>query len=157
VDGQPDRPGIGEFAVVLGERNEDTVVAAYVYAFTSPPDITAGPVTDVAGSTVTIGLGDQATSVDLASNGNPVPVLLNGTSIVDPSTLTTADTLLVIGTDNADGTFTGSVAFAFNTDNRGPAGDNDDGPDGDRDRHHGSGDSPGDDDPDGRDQAPNGE
>jgi hypothetical protein len=54
VDGDEGAPVEGEFAVVLGEREEDTVVAATVDGWTEVPDVVAGAVTDVSGSVVTL-------------------------------------------------------------------------------------------------------
>jgi len=54
VDGDEGAPVEGEFAVVLGEREEDTVVAATVDGWTEAPDVLAGAITDVSGSVVTL-------------------------------------------------------------------------------------------------------
>ena len=57
VDGVAGTAVVGEFAIVLGERDQDTVVAASVTGYTSAPDVQAGQITDVSGSVVTLGDG----------------------------------------------------------------------------------------------------
>ncbi len=188
VDGAAATVDVDEFVIVLGERDANNVVAATVDAYTSPPDVEAGQISAVAGSTITLGdqwVGaqgndrrgedgrrtgdssrgnserhsritngadttvagdappnetqpvddtdptdggqpadstppddDQPTTLDLTN----VPVVLNGGSTVDPSTLTAGERIVVLGETNADtGVFTAQIAFAFNEQDRHPA------------------------------------
>jgi len=165
VDGAAAAPADGEFAVVLGERDGNTVVAATVDAYTTAPDVVAGRISSVDGTTVTLaprgGHGrsadgrisskphrphgddsqdpsgqdpsgqdpssqdpsDQpaATTVDLAPGGTAVPVVLNGGATTDPSALVAGENIVILG-DSSSGTFTPTIAFAFNGDDRRPAG-----------------------------------
>jgi hypothetical protein len=59
VDGDAGAPVEGEFAVVLGEREQDTIVAATLDGWTEAPDVVAGEITDVSGSVLTLDNGWQ--------------------------------------------------------------------------------------------------
>lgn len=78
VDGASGAPEEGEFAVVLGEREDDTIVAASVDAWTEVPDVVAGGITDVSGSVVTLddswpgcAPGDDSPGDDSPGDGTP--------------------------------------------------------------------------------------
>jgi hypothetical protein len=112
----------GQFVAVLGEGDHDTLLAASVYAFSAAPTVTGGEVSAVDGTVVTFGEDDTSTSLDLGTatlviNGNP-----GGT--VDQ--ITPGNRLVVIGSTDGTGTFTATMAFAFNSGDRGPVGENDD-------------------------------
>ncbi|GAA1658687.1 hypothetical protein [Actinoplanes couchii] len=66
VDGVAGKVAEDEFVIVLGERDGDNVVAATVDAWTTPPDVVAGDIADVSGSTVTLSgeWGDDDSSDD---------------------------------------------------------------------------------------------
>ncbi len=213
VDGKAGTIDEGEFVIVLGERDGDNVVAATVDAYTTEPDVEAGRIADITGSTITLGdewggdpsgddhhrgdngydrrpggdrgdrrgggnrLGrtapatmaddptpgaspdpsaspdpgpvaspdpspispdpsasqpgdetspgddtqpddDQPTTVDLTN----VPIVLNGGSTVDVSTLTIGERIVVLGETSDDtGDFTPQIAFAFTPHNHRPA------------------------------------
>lgn len=113
----------GQTAVVLGENDHDTVLAASVYAYSQPPSFLSGDVTDVSGTVVTLD-ADGEPSIDLAPGGTPVPLLLNGNPGATADQLSVGDKLLVIGTDTGNG-FTPALAFGFNQQDDGPVGTND--------------------------------
>jgi hypothetical protein len=188
VDGAAATVEQDQFVIVLGERDANNVVAATVDAYTTPPDVEAGNISAIAGSTITLGDewgddqgndghgedgqgngdsgrgnserhgrttsgantavaghqtpsasqpiddtdpadgsqpadstepdDDQPTTLDLTN----VPVVLNGGSTVDPSTLTTGERIVVLGQTSSDtGVFTAQIAFAFNEQDRRPA------------------------------------
>jgi hypothetical protein len=191
VDGAAGTVDADEFAIVLGERDANNVVAATVDAYTTPPDVQAGRISAIAGTTITLGdewgddqggdgehhgddgndgpgdserhgritssakattadnptpsaspdpsasrpgndtppadgsqpgddiqPGDQPTTLDLTS----VPVVLNGSSTVDVSTLTTGERIVVLGeTSPETGDFTPQIAFAFDQHDLRPA------------------------------------
>ena len=212
MDGVTGKVAEDEFAIVLGERDGNNVVAATVDAYTTPPDVEAGKISDISGPTITLGDewgGDQRKGddqnddrdsgdhgndrrgnhgQDAAGRANPkrhggaddptpsssasepgddpqpgqdaepgddpqpsddpqpgddsqpgddtepgddqpttvdltnVPVVLNGGSTVNVSTLTTGERIVVLGeTDATSGTFIPQIAFAFNQDDRHPA------------------------------------
>ena len=149
VDGATAAPADGEFAVVLGERDGDTVVAATVDGYTTTPDVVAGRISEVDGTTVTLdgdggasgrvqrhGHGDRdpaddqgpgdgggkpaVTTVDLAPGGTAVPVVLNGSATTDPATLSAGENIVILG-DSSGGDFTPTIAYAFNGDDCRPA------------------------------------
>lgn len=122
VDGTSGTLGVGQFLVVLGERSQDTVVAASVYAFSTAPSVVSGEITAVSGTSVTLD-GDTPTVVDLAPGGTAVPILLNGTSTVTPDALTTDMKILILG-QTSSGVFTPTQAFAFDGQDTGPCGHN---------------------------------
>jgi hypothetical protein len=71
VDGASGTPAEGEFAVVLGEREDDTIAAASVDAWTDVPDVVAGGITDVSGSVVTLDDSWPGCSPGAPGDGSP--------------------------------------------------------------------------------------
>jgi hypothetical protein len=55
VDGAAGTVAEDEFVIVLGERDGNNVVAATVDAYTAPPDVEAGDISEISGSVITFG------------------------------------------------------------------------------------------------------
>jgi hypothetical protein len=150
VDGSSNTPlAVGDTVAVLGESSHDTIVAAQIFGFTNAPAFLRGDITAISGNNVTVGddndgehndravaddHGDDAVTVSLAG----VPTFLNGDAGASASDLAVGDKLVLIGSVDSTGTFTPTMAFAFNHKDHNPCGDNDNGDDHGHDGgHHG--------------------
>jgi len=122
VDGAPGTVTIGQTVAVLGEGVQDSVLAASVTAFSTAPAVISGTVSDITATTVTVGDGDTATSVDLAG----VPLVVNGNSGGTVTDLGVDTTLVVLGITDTAGVFTPTTAFGFTSADVNPVGDNPD-------------------------------
>ena len=112
----------GQFAAVLGEGDHDTLLAASVYAYSAAPALTGGEVSAVNGTVVTMGEDDASTDVDLST----AALVLNGNPGATVDQITSGDRLVVLGRVDGSGTFTATTAFAFNSGDSGPVGENQD-------------------------------
>jgi hypothetical protein len=121
VDGSAGSLVIGQFVAVLGECDNDTVLASSVTALTIAPDVVAGEISEVTGTVVTLGDDDSPVTMDLAG----VPLVLNGNSATADA-LTSGARLMALGSTDPAGRFTPSLAFGFDHGDRGPVGGNDD-------------------------------
>lgn len=122
VDGAAGSLTVGQSVAVLGEGVHDLVLAAAVYAFSTTPTVLAGDVTAVNGTQVTIGDSDNGATVDLAG----VPLSVNGNPDSATAALGTDTNIVVLGTTDTAGTLTPTLAFAFTSADRNPAGHNPD-------------------------------
>jgi len=122
VDGAAGSLTVGQSVAVLGEGVHDLVLAAAVYAFTATPTILAGDVAAVNGTLVTIGDSENGATVDLAG----VPLSVNGNPDSTTAALDADTNIVVLGSTDTAGTLTPTVAFAFNSADRNPAGANPD-------------------------------
>ncbi len=150
VDGAAGTLTAGQYVVILGERDHDSVLAASVAAFSTAPDTRAGTIASITGSTVTLAADDAQESTDNNTGGDTpgetsgddqvpspaaaqpagidltgVPLTLNGSPGASATGLAVGDKLLVLGT-TSNGVFTPSAAYAFNGQDNAPAGDNKD-------------------------------
>lgn len=122
VDGAPGTLTVGQSVAILGEGTHDTVLAATVAAFTTAPAVLAGDISDVTGTVVTIGDGDNPASVDLTG----VPLVVNGNPGAAVTDLGVDARIIVLGSTDTTGAFTATLAFGFNNADTNPAGDNPD-------------------------------
>jgi len=122
VDGAAGSLTVGQSVAVLGEGVHDLVLAAAVYAFTATPTVLAGDVAAVNGTLVTIGDSENGATVDLAG----VPLSVNGNPDSTTAALDADTSIVVLGSTDPAGTLTPNLAFAFNSADRNPAGDNPD-------------------------------
>jgi len=149
VDGAAGTLTAGQYVVILGERDHNTVLAASVVAFSTAPDSQAGTIASITGNTVTLAADDAQESTDNSTGDTPgetsgddqapsppaaqpagidltgVPLTLNGSPGANATGLAVGDKLLVLGT-TSNGVFTPSAAYAFNGQDNAPAGDNKD-------------------------------
>jgi len=122
VDGAAGSLTVGQSVAVLGEGVHDLVLAAAVYAFTAVPTVLAGHVAAVNGTLVTIGDSGDGATVDLAG----VPLSVNGNPDSTTAALGPDTNIVVLGSTDTAGTLTPTLAFAFNSVDRNPAGANPD-------------------------------
>jgi len=122
VDGAAGSLTVGQSVAVLGEGVHDLVLAAAVYAFTAVPTVLAGDVSAVNGTLVTIGDSGDGATVDLAG----VPLSVNGNPDSTTAALDADTNIVVLGSTDTAGTLTPTLAFAFNSADRNPAGANPD-------------------------------
>lgn len=122
VDGAAGSLTVGQSVAVLGEGVHDLVLAAAVYAFTAVPTVLAGDVAAVNGTLVTIGDSGDGATVDLAG----VPLSVNGNPDSTTAALDADTNIVVLGSTDTAGTLTPTLAFAFNSVDRNPAGANPD-------------------------------
>jgi hypothetical protein len=122
VDGAAGALAVGQTVVVLGEGDHDAVLASSVYAFTVAPTVITGKISLVGGSKVTVGHEEDAVTVDLAGT----PLIINGNAGGDLSTVTAGEKAVVLGSTDAQGAFTASLAFVFNKADLHPVGHNHD-------------------------------
>ena len=122
VDGAAGSLTVGQSVAVLGEGVHDLVLAAAVYAFTAVPTVLAGDVSAVNGTLVTIGDSGDGATVDLAG----VPLSVNGNPDSTTAALGPDTNIVVLGSTDTAGTLTPTLAFAFNSADRNPAGANPD-------------------------------
>lgn len=64
VDGAAGTLAAGQYVLILGERDHDTVLAASVAAFSTAPDIQAGTISSITGNTVTLTADDPQEAAD---------------------------------------------------------------------------------------------
>jgi hypothetical protein len=142
VDGSTGTPlAVGDTVAVLGEASHDTIVAAQIFGFTNAPAFLRGDITAISGNNVTVGDDNDGNDNDRAAaddHGNDdavtvslagVPTFLNGDPGAAASDLAVGDKLVLIGSVDSTGTFTPTMAFAFNHRDDNPCGDNDNGDD----------------------------
>jgi len=122
LDGATGALAPGQSVAVLGEGDSDTVLASSVFAFSTAPTVLGGEVSTVTGTAVTLTSDDTSSTVDLAG----VPLYFNGNPSATPGQLTTDAHLLILGSTDAAGAFTPTLAFAFDNADTHPAGDNTD-------------------------------
>ena len=112
----------GQTVAVLGEGDRDTVLAASVSAFSTAPAVVVGEVSSVDGTVVGLGDGEDANAVDLAT----ATLILNGNPGATVDQVTPGARMMVLGSVDGSGAFTATMAFAFDSGDRGPVGENDD-------------------------------
>lgn len=122
VDGAAGTLAVGQFVAVLGEGDHDAVLAAQVYAFTNAPTAMRGEIASVTGTQVMLGDDEDATTVDLAG----IPLVMNGNPGGDVTTLTAGERAVILGSTDAQDTFTPALAFVFNHADQHPVGHNHD-------------------------------
>jgi hypothetical protein len=137
VDGGPGDVSVGQTVAVLGSSVEDVVAATSVFGFTTAPAVAAGRVSDLTGSVATVGTRhggedgdntgaevnggtgeDDGDDVDQPAVGTAVDLsaatlIVDGSSGATPDLVQVGARLVALGTDNGDGTFAASIAFAF--------------------------------------------
>jgi hypothetical protein len=124
VDGGTGRVRAGDLVAVLGETEEDTVLASRVFAFSNEVEALRGRVVGINDGDVAVRSENGVATVTLGSGDSQVPLFLNG-SLAATSDLHVGDRIAVLGVlTEEEESFTPLAAFAFNGHDDGPCGDN---------------------------------
>jgi hypothetical protein len=124
VDGAAGTVHAGDFVAVLGETNNDSVLASRVYDISGEAESLRGQVVAVNSDAVTVRSEGFDTTVSLGSGDNEIPLFIDG-GAASADQLRVHDRIVVLGvvSEEEEG-FVPVLAFGFDHNNHHPCGDN---------------------------------